>query len=334
MAEKDSVTKSFMQDNEVFRDFMNMFFKMHNVDYKIESLDDVLTESDSEIAIANKSDKTDAVQKMRDVLKRVVTKKDDVAYYSILGVENQTNPNSIMLIRNMVYDSINYLNQGLKDKDNIVPVVTVALYWDKNEKNPKISLKDFMNPDHPLINFISDYQMWYLNVRDIPLDVIKALPDGELKRVLLIMYSERKNDDTLLKDIANIKLRMECSVGLLRRFCNYEFEEIREGGFIMSNYEKMIRRELEPKLREELEPKLRKEIRNEVRDEVRNEVQDEVRNKTKIEDAIIMLDLGIPIETVSIVAEMSVERLNFEREKASNSTNTYSGLQNEFCSIK
>ena len=160
MAEKDSVTKSFMQDNEVFRDFMNMFFKMHNVDYKIESLDDVLTESDSEIAIANKSDKTDAVQKMRDVLKRVVIKKDDVAYYSILGVENQTNPNSIMLIRNMVYDSINYLNQGLKDKDNIVPVVTVALYWDKNEKNPKISLKDFMNPDHPLINLISDYQMW------------------------------------------------------------------------------------------------------------------------------------------------------------------------------
>ena len=112
LAEKDSVTKSFMQDNEVFRDFMNMFFKMHNVDYKIESLDDVLTESDSEIAIANKSDKTDAVQKMCDVLKRVVIKKDDVAYYSILGVENQTNPNSIMLIRNMVYDSINYLNQG------------------------------------------------------------------------------------------------------------------------------------------------------------------------------------------------------------------------------
>ena len=48
------------------------------------------------------------IQKYRDVLKMVTAMEDNNATYLLLGIENQSQINNAMPVRNMMYDALQY----------------------------------------------------------------------------------------------------------------------------------------------------------------------------------------------------------------------------------
>ncbi len=51
------------------------------------------------------------IQKYRDIMKMVTIMEDDEAAYLLLGIENQSEIHYAMLVRNMLYDAIQYVAQ-------------------------------------------------------------------------------------------------------------------------------------------------------------------------------------------------------------------------------
>ena len=104
MGLKDSVTKDYIRDNAVFADAFNYFL------YGGEAVIDPksLVEMDStELAVPyyideNKGMQTESAQKYRDALKSTTVMYNDKATYMILGVENQTDINYAMPVKNIV----------------------------------------------------------------------------------------------------------------------------------------------------------------------------------------------------------------------------------------
>ena len=112
----DAITKAYIRKNEVFADAFNYF--MYDGAQVIQP--ECLKELDpTEIAILlNEKDTKDkkavqveAHQKYRDILKSAAIMEDGHTAYILLGIENQTDVNYAMPVRNMLYDALQYTKQ-------------------------------------------------------------------------------------------------------------------------------------------------------------------------------------------------------------------------------
>ena len=87
----------------------------------------------------------------------------------VIGIENQTEVNYAMVIRNMVYDALNYASQvedytkehrdkkdlegaeflsGLAKTDKLMPVVTITIYWNSGKWDGARSLHEMLAIDN------------------------------------------------------------------------------------------------------------------------------------------------------------------------------------------
>ena len=149
--DKDTLTKAYMARPDVFADVFNFFIYNGRQVIKAEQLRDMDTTT---IALPFGLDGTQApVQKIRDVLKQWIVKRDDKAAYLLLGVENQSDIHYAMPVRNMLYDALQYSAQvdttakahkkakgedkptsgeylsGFYKSDHLIPVVTLVVYF-------------------------------------------------------------------------------------------------------------------------------------------------------------------------------------------------------------
>ena len=109
MSDKDTITKDYMQDKEIFADAFNFLLYGGRQVIKPEQLRPLDTTS---IVLPYGDDsKPIPVQKYRDILKMVTAMEDDKAAYMLLGIENQSEIHYAMPVRNMLYDSIQYVAQ-------------------------------------------------------------------------------------------------------------------------------------------------------------------------------------------------------------------------------
>ena len=107
--EKDTLTKAFMSRPDVFADAFNFLIYDGKQVIRPEELEELDTSS---IALPFGLEGSQAsVQKIRDVFKQWVIKKDSRAAYLLLGVENQSDIHYAMPVRNMLYDSLQYSSQ-------------------------------------------------------------------------------------------------------------------------------------------------------------------------------------------------------------------------------
>ena len=181
MADKDTVTKEYMQDNEVFADVFNFLLYDGEQVIKPEQLRPLDTTA---IALPYGEDNKSApIQKYRDILKMVTAMQDDKMAYLLLGIENQSQIHYAMPVRNMLYDAIQYVRQvedtakshkngenkadskaeflsGFYHTDKLLPVITVTVYFGADEWNAPKSLHDIIEiDDKGLLKFIPDYKM-------------------------------------------------------------------------------------------------------------------------------------------------------------------------------
>lgn len=214
MGVKDTITKEYMQNAEIFADAFN--FLMYGGEQVIQP--ECLHELDtSAIALPyGDDDVSEPVQKTRDVLKSATMMADDNAAYLILGIENQTDVHYAMPARNMLYDAIQYAKQisdaakshknakntgdskeeylsGFYRTDKLLPVVTLVVYFGANEWDAPRSIHDMMLvKDERILAYAPDYKINLIAPNELT-DEEMAKFRTDLRAVLkYIKYSKDK----------------------------------------------------------------------------------------------------------------------------------------------
>lgn len=210
MGEKDIAEKNLEAFNDVFADIVNVLLFKGNK---------LMKEKDLESAVKDSMFKADGKihQQERDVSKFW---KNGEIRISILGFENQTNPDKDMPLRVISYDGASYKQQLLdnekdKTKDtkkkSLYPVVTLVLYFGTDEKwsTHKNLLSCFKVPEE-LKPFVNDYKINVFNIAwlsDKTIDmfqsdfkiVAKYFQTVRLKRDYKGSNEEIRHVDALLK---------------------------------------------------------------------------------------------------------------------------------------
>lgn len=173
------VTKKYMSDNEKFADLFN--YVLHNGKPIIRA--DKLIDCDpNELMVSEGENKEIIVKdKMRDIKKSWILKKDDNVAYLMLGIENQTDIHYAMPVRNMFYDVLEYERQirehkkmhrkigdlkgkefisGFSKTDKFIPVITLVIYfgadiWD----GPRTLHEMFDIQNRDILEYVSDYKL-------------------------------------------------------------------------------------------------------------------------------------------------------------------------------
>ena len=242
MGKKDSSTKKLMQNNEIFADAFNLL--VYN-GKKVINPDDLQPLDTTSLVIPFKGKDSNAVQKYRDVLKKLVIKRTPEVAYVVLGIENQSDIHMAMPVRNMLYDAIQYANQveelskqnkhkgevdflsGLEYENKLMPVVTLTVYFGAKPWFGPKSLKEMLNiPDKSLAKFIQDYKI-YLVCPQLPDKKLDKLSSNLREVMKVIKYSQKKSDlnrlfttnrryksiDTdaaiVIKDMTNLEVKID-----------------------------------------------------------------------------------------------------------------------------
>ena len=161
MGQKDTVTKDYIRNAEVFADAFNYLLYEGEKIIMPESLHEL---DPAATAVVYGDDlKAEPVQRYRDSLKYMTAMERDDVVYMILGIENQSHVHYAMPVKNMLYDAMEYANQvrktsvryrkekstgntkseknnsgktssgefltGFSRSDELIPVVTLVIYF-------------------------------------------------------------------------------------------------------------------------------------------------------------------------------------------------------------
>ena len=180
MADKDTVTKEYMQNREIFADAFNFYlYKGRQVIQpdRLRPLD-----TTSVVLPYGEGGKPVPVQRYRDVLKMVTAMEDDRAAYMLLGIENQSEMHYAMPVRNMLYDAMQYVEQveetakshkmgdkmpetraeflsGFYKTDKLLPVITLTVYFGADEWNAPKDLHSMLAADDEILPFVDNYHL-------------------------------------------------------------------------------------------------------------------------------------------------------------------------------
>ena len=230
LADKDTVTKEYMQNRETFADAFNFYLYDGEQVIKPEQLKPLDTTA---IALPyGENGKSVPVQKYRDVLKMVTAMTDDHAAYLILGIENQSKIHYAMPVRNMLYDSLQYTAQvdqiakshrnendkaetsdeflsGFYKTDKLLPVFTLTIYWGADEWTAPKDLHSMLSAEPGMLRFIDNYHLHLITPASIS-DNDFAKFHSELNAALkFIKYSNDNqkldrvlHDDTIYTDVS------------------------------------------------------------------------------------------------------------------------------------
>ena len=226
MADKDAVSKKYLQDNNRFADLFNFYLYGGRQVIQPDQLKPLDTTA---ITLPYGQDgKASPVQKQRDLIKILSAKADEDCAYMLLAAELQSEMHYAMPARNMLYDAIQYSEQieaiakthrSQKDKaenvgeflsgfyktDKLLPVITLTVYLGAGKWDAPKSLHEMLTVrDNSLLAYIPDYKLNLISPADINDDELGAFRT-ELGTVLeFIKYSR---DKQRIKQIAMDKAK-------------------------------------------------------------------------------------------------------------------------------
>ena len=154
MGRKDTITKQFLSQPDVFADAFNYYIFDGKQVIKAKDLDE---QDPTETAVMEKLGKVFTKQKMRDVLKLCTIRRSKYATLVLLGIEAQANVSYIMPVKDYLYDTLNdeeqveaihkghekagdlrtpaELMSGFTKKDKLIPVITLCVCFDKAKRD-------------------------------------------------------------------------------------------------------------------------------------------------------------------------------------------------------
>lgn len=178
MGKPNVVTKKYMQDNDRFADVCN-FYLFHGK--QVIKPEDLIEKDVTELALPKGLSNKEAVEKIRDILRGCCIKSAGGVIYLVIGIENQADVHYAMVIRNMLYDALNYSSQveqcvkehhnkkdvsgaeflsGFSKEDTLHPVITLTIYWNYGTWDGARSLHEmFVVKDKQILDYVSDYKL-------------------------------------------------------------------------------------------------------------------------------------------------------------------------------
>ena len=221
MSEKDTITKAYMQDKEIFADAFNFLLYSGRQVIKAEQLKPL--DTTSIVLPYGDHGKPVSIQKYRDVLKMVTAMEDDRATYLILGIENQSEIHYAMPVRNMLYDAIQYVSQveetaklhkmsdkmpetraeflsGFYKTDKLLPIITLTLYFGADEWTAPRDLHSMLSADKEILQFVDNYHLHLIAPAEISDEDFTKF-HTELS--LVLKYVKYSKDKMRLKKIIN-----------------------------------------------------------------------------------------------------------------------------------
>ena len=151
MGQKD-ITEKLLEDyNDVFADIINGLIFKGEQRILPESLENAKVHSQY------KAEDGKVHELERDVIKYWKEKKVELA---ICGIENQSNVKKYMPFRIIGYDGATYRSQLLENRKEILPVMTIVLYFGTDHHwYGKKNIKGLMKIPEGLEEYINDYEM-------------------------------------------------------------------------------------------------------------------------------------------------------------------------------
>ena len=215
MRKKDSLTKLFLSQEDVFADAFNYLLFGGEAVIKPEDL----TEQDpTEIAEIKKLGKIFTDQKYRDVLKLCTIRRSKYATLVLLGIEGQANIHYAMPVRDMLYDALNYhaqveaarrrhegdhdlagaeLLSGFSREDRLVPVITLCICFEPEKWDAPRSLCDMFGRIDPRVKkYVNDYR-----INLITPDEIKDFGVFASELGILLEFINKSNDKDGIRGI-------------------------------------------------------------------------------------------------------------------------------------
>lgn len=232
LGRKDTVTKTYMEQNTIFADAFNYFiFGGQQV-----IMPEQLRELDiTEIVVPYGADGAgEPEQKYRDVMKSLTAMEDEHAAYLLLGIENQSDVHYAMPVKNLLYDAMHYARQvqeaadshrrakdyqdhnkgeflsGFYKEDRLVPVITLAILFSPDTWDGPTSLHEMLSvKDERILSLVSDYPLHLITPAGLSDKELKKF-HSTLREVLsFIKYSnDKKKMDEVVHDHFQ-KLRQE-----------------------------------------------------------------------------------------------------------------------------
>ncbi len=211
MSTIDTVTKEFISDNEVFADVVNfMIFDGQ----KVVTPDSLVEMDSTSVVVPYGTDSSGTpVQKERDVVKNVTCKMFSDMVFAIVGIENQTNINYAMPVRNMLYDALTYTGQiekagksyrkekvklsseeflsHFKKDDKLIPVITLVINFSPDKWDAPVSLYEMIDfKSDVLKKFVPDYRINVIEPATLTKEQLKKFTTGFREVMEFIKYSE------------------------------------------------------------------------------------------------------------------------------------------------
>ena len=221
MSDKDTITKDYMQDKDIFADAFNFLLYGGRQVIKPEQLRPLDTTS---IVLPYGEDgQLVPIQKYGDVMKMVTAMEDDKAAYMLLGIENQSEIHYAMPVRNMLYDAIQYVAQvedtarshkmgdkmpetraeflsGFYKTDKLLPVITLTLYFGADEWTAPKDLHSMLSADKEILPFVDNYHLHLIAPAEIADNEFTKFHTELSLALRFIKQSKNKNK---LKELIN-----------------------------------------------------------------------------------------------------------------------------------
>lgn len=251
MGKSDAIGKKLMRNNAYFADAFNA--GLFDGETLINPTD--LNEIDpAEIELDDPEMGTDTfLNKYRDILKQALIKTDGKNYFVLLGVENQTEIHTAMPLRSFLYDAIRYSKQAediaakyrkqrkdgnppkmtraeflseWKYTDELIPVITLVIYYGSDEWTGAKSLHDMFSKDidKKILECVPDYKINLIEPNKID-DFDKFQSDfGELLKTirykdneaeLAKIFNEMTNVDALIIEAISYYVDNRCREAII-----------------------------------------------------------------------------------------------------------------------
>ena len=150
MGEKD-ITEKILEDyNDVFADIVNVLLFNGKEVVKEDSLEN------SGVHSGYKADDSKVHEQERDIAKFW---REGNVRIALHGIENQTTVDKLMPFRIISYDGSSYKSQMALDEENMLPVITIVLYFGKTRWNSPKSLKESLSIPRELNKYVNDYKI-------------------------------------------------------------------------------------------------------------------------------------------------------------------------------
>ena len=314
MGVKDRKANEYFADNRRFADLCNAALFEGRPVILPEALE--TTDTTEVLSVLGMDEKEISFQKWRDLLKRVIIKKNQNVYLVLIGAELQSDVHYAMPVKDMVYAGLNYGAQvkeagkrhkkekewgtkpeflsGFHRDDTLTPVITITVYlgaeaWD----GPRSLHEMFGTLDEELKQWVPDYRINLLAPREIKDFSVFRTEVGQVLQFIRASESKQEVEELLTRYPEKFSRLDAETVAAICLFTGIEVacEDEKEVVDLCKAWEE----HWESGLREGRETGLR-----EGREDGLREGRETGRHEERISSIRNMVELGVPKEKILI----------------------------------